>query len=341
MEKKLSKEFWIFIECFEDGMIKNIGLELIGKAIELQKMNNISITAVIFGYKIENSIRNLKLTGINKIIISDNESLKLYSTDIYSILAVSLIKKYKPDTILFGATSNGRDFAPRIACSLKTGLTADCIDIEIDHENGNVVWTRPTFGGNLIAQIVCPNSRPQIGTIRPGVFKKKSTNINNNPIIVFECFYNSKYSNRIKILKNFNYSELEKLNLEKAEIIVSGGIGVKNKEGFLLIQKLSKCLGGSVGATRAAVEAGLISRNHQIGQTGKKTNAKIYIACGISGAIQHLVGMNTSDTIIAINKDKEAPIFQIADYSIVGDLFEIIPQLIEKITSHKKLKLRD
>jgi electron transfer flavoprotein alpha subunit len=333
-----TKELWVFVECFENGDAKNIGFELIGKALELQKKNNISITAVIFGYNLKNSIEDLKNSGINKILIVEHEALKLYSTDIYSDLAVDLIKKYKPDTILFGATSNGRDLAPRISCSLKTGLTADCIDIEIDDDNKNIIWTRPTFGGNLIAQIICPNSRPQLGTIRSGVFKRNLEVINNNASLIFEKFDTSKYSNRIKIIENFKYDEIGKLNLEEAEIIVSGGLGVKNKEGFQLIEKLSKCLGASVGASRAAVDAGLISRDHQVGQTGKSTNAKIYIACGISGAIQHLVGMKTSDIIIAINSDKDAPIFQIADYAIVGNIFEIIPKLIDKINSYKELK---
>jgi electron transfer flavoprotein alpha subunit len=333
-----TKELWVFVECFENGDAKNIGFELIGKALELQKKNNISITAVIFGYNLKNSIEDLKNSGINKILIVEHEALKLYSTDIYSDLAVDLIKKYKPDTILFGATSNGRDLAPIISCSLKTGLTADCIDIEIDDDNKNIIWTRPTFGGNLIAQIICPNSRPQLGTIRSGVFKRNLEVINNNASLIFEQFDTSKYSNRIKIIENFKYDEIGKLNLEEAEIIVSGGLGVKNKEGFQLIEKLSKCLGASVGASRAAVDAGLISRDHQVGQTGKSTNAKIYIACGISGAIQHLVGMKTSDIIIAINSDKDAPIFQIADYAIVGNIFEIIPKLIDKINSYKELK---
>lgn len=337
MSTSETKEFWVFVECFENGNVKNIGLELISKAVELQKTNDISITAVILGYDLDKSIENLKHTGINKLIVVDHKLLKLYSTDIYSNLAVDLIKKYNPDTILIGATSNGRDLAPRISCSLKTGLTADCIDIEIDNENNNIIWTRPTFGGNLIAQIICPNSRPQMGTIRAGVFKKNVNNRKNNTSIIMEKFDASKYHNRIKILENFKYEDNENLNLEEAEIIVSGGLGVKNKEGFLLIEQLSKCLGGSVGASRAAVDAGLISRDHQVGQTGKNTNAKIYIACGISGAIQHLVGMKTSDTIIAINNDKDAPIFQIADYAIVGNIFEIIPKLIDKINSYKEL----
>jgi electron transfer flavoprotein alpha subunit len=337
MDKLEAKEFWIFIECFEDGNAKNIGFELIGKALKIQKTKDINITAIAFGHNLHNAVENLKNSGINKLIVVDHEALEVYSTDIYSQLAIELIKKYKPDTILFGATSNGRDLAPRISCSLKTGLTADCIDIEIDDENKNIIWTRPTFGGNLIAQIICPNSRPQLGTIRSGVFKKNSNIINNNPSIIIENFDASKYSSRINIIDNFKFEEIENLNLEEAEIIVSGGLGVKSKEGFRLIKELSDCLGGRVGATRAAVDAGFISRNHQIGQTGKTSNAKLYIACGISGAIQHLVGMKTSDIIIAINEDKEAPIFQIADYSIVGDLFEIIPKLIEKIISYKEL----
>ena len=246
-----------------------------------------------------------------------------------------MIKKHGPTTILIGATNIGRDLAPRVACRLKTGLTADCTDINIDAESGNIAWTRPAFGGNLMATILCPEHRPQMGTVRPGVFKKGEADFSRTAEVIKENIPVKKDILRTRLLKEINETANELRNIENAEIIVSGGRGLGQGENFSYIQNLADALGGSVGASRAAVDAGWIPHSHQVGQTGKIVGPKIYIACGISGAIQHRVGMSSSDIIIAINKDSSAPIFDIADYGIVGDLFEILPILTKEI---KKLR---
>lgn len=228
----------------------------------------------------------------------------------------------------------GRDLGPRLSCRLKTGLTADCTRLDVDMETGNMAWTRPAFGGNLMATILCPDCRPQLGTVRPGVFKKPAAGISRAGIIKEEYSF-PKEKIRTKILEVIQEAASELVDLEGAEIIVSGGRGVGGPDGFKLIGTLADSLGATVGASRAAVDAGWISHSHQVGQTGKTVAPKIYIACGISGAIQHLAGMSGADCIIAINKDSDAPIFGIADYGIIGNLFEVVPAMVEEIKKAK------
>ena len=236
--------------------------------------------------------------------------------------------------MLIGATNNGRDLGPRVSCRLKTGLTADCTALDIDEESGNVAWTRPAFGGNLMATILCPDHRPQIGTVRPGVFKKCGLVIGSAEIIK-EDIRITQDQIRTQVLELIKEMDSEHVDLEGAEIIVSGGRGVGGPEGFAPVRALAKALGATVGASRAAVDSGWIAHAHQVGQTGKTVGPKLYIACGISGAIQHLAGMSGSDTIVAINKDPDAPIFDVADYGIVGNLFEVLPVLTEEILRAK------
>ena len=242
-----------------------------------------------------------------------------------------MVEKYAPTTLMIGATPNGRDMGPRVSCRLKTGLTADCTSLDIDEESGNVAWTRPAFGGNLMATILCPNTRPQIGTVRPGVFKKGTCDEARTAEVVYEDFHVAESDIRVKVLEVLKDMDSEGVDLENAEIIVSGGRGVGGPEGFEPVRALAKELGATVGASRAAVDSGWISHAHQVGQTGKTVGPKLYIACGISGAIQHLAGMSGSDCIVAINKDPDAPILSVADYAIVGDLFEVLPVLTEAI----------
>jgi electron transfer flavoprotein alpha subunit len=232
--------------------------------------------------------------------------------------------------MMIGATNNGRDLGPRVSCRLNTGLTADCTALDIDEESGNVAWTRPAFGGNLMATILCPDHRPQIGTVRPGVFKKSEA-VEGKAEIIKEDIHVPADRIRTQILEVLKEMGDEKVDLEGAEIIVSGGRGVGGPDGFEPIRALAKELGATVGASRAAVDAGWIGHAHQVGQTGKTVGPKLYIACGISGAIQHLAGMSGSDCIVAINKDPDAPIFDVADYGVVGDLFEVLPILTEEI----------
>ena len=325
----MNHKIWVFIECYKNGKPKSVGLELLNKALELKDKNPIELVTIIFGYDIHKTILEIAKQDIDKIIYIDAKELQNYKTRLFTNIFCQLIDKYKPETVLIGATSTGRDLAPRMSCKLQTGLTADCTNIEM--ENDTILWTRPTFGGNLMATIICPKNRPQMGTIRPGVFKKSINKSNNNPIIIKEELPETIFLSPIEILEEFTDIETGKLELAEAKIIVAGGMGVKDKKGFELLQELSNQLGATLAASRAAVDANLISRIHQVGQTGKTVNAKIYIACGISGAIQHLVGIKTCDTIIAINNDEEAPIFSVADYKIIGDLFTIIPALIDAL----------
>ena len=237
---------------------------------------------------------------------------------------------------MIGATNVGRDMGPRLSCRLKTGLTADCTAVDYDEETGNIAWTRPTFGGNLLAVIMCPAHRPQIGTVRPGVFKKGERKPENQPEIIREAISVKPERIRTRLVEVLKEAGAGSVNLENAEIIVSGGRGIGGPKGFELLQELADLLGGEVGASRAAVGSDWIGHVHQVGQTGKTVGPKLYIACGISGAIQHVAGMSGSDTIVAINKDPDAPIFNIADYGIVGDLYTVIPALIREIKESRE-----
>ena len=237
---------------------------------------------------------------------------------------------------MIGATNVGRDMGPRLSCRLKTGLTADCTAVDYDEETGNIAWTRPTFGGNLLAVIMCPAHRPQIGTVRPGVFKKGERKPENQPEIIREAISIKPERIRTRLVEVLKEAGAGSVNLENAEIIVSGGRGIGGPKGFELLQELADLLGGEVGASRAAVDSDWIGHVHQVGQTGKTVGPKLYIACGISGAIQHVAGMSGSDTIVAINKDPDAPIFNIADYGIVGDLYTVIPALIREIKESRE-----
>jgi len=272
--------------------------------------------------------------GADKVIVVDGPEYKHYSTDAYVIALNAMVEKYGPTSMLIGATNNGRDLGPRLSCRLKTGLTADCTALDIDEESGNVAWTRPAFGGNLMATILCPDHRPQIGTVRPGVFKKSEPCAAHAEIIREDIKVPAEQI-RTQILELIKDMGDLNVDLEGAEIIVSGGRGVGGPEGFAPIKALAEVLGATVGASRAAVDSGWISHAHQVGQTGKTVAPKLYIACGISGAIQHLAGMSGSDVIVAINKDPDAPIFDVADYGVVGNLFEVLPVLTEEI---RKLK---
>ncbi len=329
MEVK-SKDLWVFIETRDDGSAKKVGLELLSPGKRLAKKQGGRLVAIVIGNNIGPAIEATNLQGADQIIAVEGEEYKDYSTDAYTFALQKLVEKYGPTSMLIGATNNGRDLGPRVAGRLKTGLTADCTELDVDDESGNVAWTRPAFGGNLMATIMCPEHRPQIGTIRPGVFKL-SEEVVGAAEIVCEDIHFPKADIRTQIIELIKEVDAEIVDLEGAQIIVSGGRGVKGSEGFEPIRELAKVLGATVGASRAAVDAGWIAHSHQVGQTGKTVGPKLYIACGISGAIQHLAGMGSSDVVIAINKDPEAPIFGMADYSIVGDLFEVLPVLTAEI----------
>lgn len=325
-----TKDLWVFVETNEDGTAKNVGIELLNPGKRMAGKQGGKLVAVVIGFHTEAAVEAANVHGADEIIVVDGPEFKHYSTDAYTIALAALVDKYGPTSMLIGATNNGRDLGPRLSCRLKTGLTADCTQLDIDEESGNVAWTRPAFGGNLMATILCPEHRPQIGTVRPGVFKK-SEPTEGRAQIVREEIHVEQSLIRTQVLEVIRDLGDEQVDLEGAEIIVAGGRGVGGPEGFTPIRELAAALGGVVGASRAAVDSGWIPHAHQVGQTGKTVGPKLYIACGISGAIQHLAGMSSADIIVAINKDPDAPIFDVADYGVVGDLFVVIPTLIEEI----------
>ena len=326
------KEILIFIELTPDFKVVNVVFELASKARELaQKLGDTKVCAVIANKNedYEEIKSSLSTYGFDKVYLIKNDCLERYSTVLYTKAVCNLINEIKPEIMLFGATRIGRDLAPRVAARLGFGLTADCTELDIN-ENGQLAATRPTFGGSLMATILS-KSQTQMATVRPNVFKAVAVE-NYSQLEIEEKIYNfDEITDLAELLEFKPFEGNGGQNIVDAEIIVAGGMGMKNKEGFELLKKLAETLGGQVGATRKAVEAGLADASVQIGQTGKTVTPKLYIACGISGAIQHLVGMNMSDKIIAINSDPNAPIFKNADYGIVGDAFDILPRLIENL----------
>jgi electron transfer flavoprotein alpha subunit len=323
------QNIWVFIETFR-GAAKSVGLELLNPGRRMADKTGQKLAAVVIGSGVEAAVAAAAEHGADQVIVVDHPAYKEYNTETYADAMYQLIQKHHPDTILFGASSMGRDFAPRVSCRVGTGLTADCTSLDIDVETGNVGWTRPAFGGNLMACIECPDHRPQMGTVRPGVFKKLEVRENAQAEILRETLREAPVPSA-KLVKRIEEVDKAVVDLENADIIVSGGRGLRAPENFALVRALAEALGGEVGSSRAAVDAGWIPYPHQVGQTGKTVSPKLYIACGISGAIQHLAGMSGSDTIVAINQDPDAPIFSVAHYGIVGDLFEILPALTAEV----------
>lgn len=333
MKKEDYKNVWVYIET-EKGKEKKVGLELLRPGRKIADALQQELIAVVIGHRVEEVSKLAICHGADKVILVNNEQYDRYCTDAIALCLEQLIDKYAPNTILIGATNNGRDIGPRVACYLKTGLTADCTSIQFNKENENVTWIRPAFGGNLMANIECPDQRPQMGTVRPGVFKKPEYNSLAIGDVIVEDIVIPKEKIRTKIRETVK-EVMKAVNLEDAEIIVSGGRGLGSAENFKYIRELAEVLNAAIGSSRAAVDEGWMPHAHQVGQTGKTVAPKVYIACGISGAIQHLAGMSGADIIIAINKDEFAPIFEVADYGIVGDLFEILPELTEEIRNYR------
>jgi len=317
-----------------DNKLANVAIELVSKARELADQLGTKVTTLILGENVQGLANEAIYYGSDKVLLFDDPIVKEYRNDSYAKVLTDAINDEKPEIVLIGATSIGRALASRVAARIRTGLTADCTGLDIDMERRILLQTRPAFGGNLMATIECPNYRPQMSTVRPKVMKKGHRDENRKGEIVRLKPGITESDIRTKIIDIIKQGENE-VNLEEAEIIVSGGRGLHKPENFSLIRELASLLGGAVGASRATVDAGWIEPFHQVGQTGKTVSPKLYIAVGISGAIQHLAGMQTSDIIVAINKDSEAPIFNVATYGIVGDLFEVVPALIKEI---KKVK---
>ena len=329
MEAK-TKDLWVFIETNEDGSPKKVGLELLNPGRMMADKQGGKLVAVVIGDNVAESVEQAGIYGADQVIVVEGPEYKLYTTDAYVKALYYLTEKYGPTTIMIGATNNGRDMGPRFSSRVGTGLTADCTSLDIDEETGNVAWTRPAFGGNLMATIICPNTRPQMSTVRPGVMQKRQREEGRQGTVTnfVPKFDTSKF--KVKLVETIK-EDKAMVDIADAKILVSGGRGVQNKEGFDKLQALADVLGGQVSSSRAMVDNGVMPHERQVGQTGKTVRPNLYMACGISGAIQHLAGMEESDFIIAINKDKFAPIFSVADLGIVGDLHKIVPMLTERL----------
>lgn len=323
------RNVWVFAEVRE-GEIQNVVIEIMGEGRKLADKLNVELCAVLAGYNVKGIAAELLRYGADKVYMAESPLLENYTTDGYTNVISHIINEFKPEIILYGATHIGRDLAPRIAARIGTGLTADCTKLEIDEETRNLKQTRPAFGGNLLATIICPDNRPQMSTIRPGVMEKAVRNEDiKGSVIEVECRLDES-DIRTELLE-IKKIKKELASLSEAKVIVAGGLGLGSREGFDMLRKLAYKLDGVVGSSRAAVDAGWIDRSHQVGQTGTTVRADVYIACGISGAVQHLAGMQNSKTIIAVNRDANAPIFDVADYCIVGDCNEIIPLLLKEL----------
>ncbi|AAK80655.1 electron transfer flavoprotein alpha subunit [Clostridium acetobutylicum] len=331
MNKADYKGVWVFAEQ-RDGELQKVSLELLGKGKEMAEKLGVELTAVLLGHNTEKMSKDLLSHGADKVLAADNELLAHFSTDGYAKVICDLVNERKPEILFIGATFIGRDLGPRIAARLSTGLTADCTSLDIDVENRDLLATRPAFGGNLIATIVCSDHRPQMATVRPGVFEKLPVNdanvsddkIEKVAIKLTASDIRTKVSKVVKLAKDI-------ADIGEAKVLVAGGRGVGSKENFEKLEELASLLGGTIAASRAAIEKEWVDKDLQVGQTGKTVRPTLYIACGISGAIQHLAGMQDSDYIIAINKDVEAPIMKVADLAIVGDVNKVVPELIAQV----------
>jgi len=324
------KGVWVIAEHYKKK-IHSVAFQLLGKGRELADALGVNLTFVILGNSFDDQLKEFSQYGMDEIIYAKSPILKDYYSDLYVKVISELIIENKPEIILIGATPTGRDFAPRVAKRLNAGLTADCTALNINLETRNLLQTRPTFGGNIMATIRTPHSRPQMATVRPGIFIAPKKGEKDASIRKINYSFDEKDSVS-KIVKVINTSKTT-VNLEDAKIIVAGGRGVGSKANFRLIEDLAMALGAELGGSRITVELNWLDPDRQIGQTGVTVSPKLYIACGISGAIQHIVGMENSEVIVAINKDPSAPIFNVAHYGIVGDINEVIPVLIKEIES--------
>lgn len=325
------KGVWVFAEQ-RQGKLQKVSLELLGKGREIANELGAELTAVLLGDKVEKLAKELVAFGADSVIVANSELLKDYTTDGYTKVICDLANERKPAVIFIGASFIGRDLGPRVAARLSTGLTADCTGLDIDSETNHLLMTRPAFGGNLMATIECADHRPQMATIRPGVFEKLAKDSNKKGNIEEVKFELEKKDIRTTVVE-VTKSIKNIIDIGEAKIIVSGGRGIGSKENFALVEGLAAVLGGVVGASRGAVDKGWVDKAYQVGQTGKTVRPTLYIACGISGAIQHLAGMQDSDYIIAINKDASAPLMKAADLALVGDINKIIPEMINQIKS--------
>jgi electron transfer flavoprotein alpha subunit len=337
IEQEVSEGFsgvWVFAEQ-RDGTLKSVSYELLSEGRKLADMLGTEVCAVCLGHNVAGA-EGLIAYGADKVYLVDNPAMANHDEDYYTGALVDLIGEHKPEIVLAGATAMGRSLIPRVASILHTGLTADCTGLDIDPQSKLLLQTRPTFGGNVMATIVCQARRPQMATVRPHVFKRSAPDEQRQGEMIKVDFDREAVTSKTKLL-SFVEDLSEKVKLDDAEIIVSGGRGLGKPDNFHIVAELAEVLGAALGSSRPPVDDGWIPYSHQVGQTGKTVCPKLYIACGVSGAVQHLAGMQTSDVIIAINEDPNAPIFEVATYGIVGDLFEVVPMLTEKLRKSRGL----
>ncbi len=328
MDKKQNKVFTYAQQV--DGHLSGVSLELLGKAGELAREINSSVMAILPGHQVNDLAQELVKYGADTVIVIDDPALATYTTEPYTQAVAAVIDRFNPEIFLIGATAIGRDLGPRVAARVHTGLTADCTKLEIDEKTGDLHMTRPAFGGNLMATIICPEHRPQMATVRPGVMVRAlADETKQGEIVAFDASLekNNRYVTVDEVIRTVK----KKIDIQNAKILVAGGRGVGAEKDFQLLEDLAQALGGEVAGSRAAVDAGWQDKDRQVGQTGKTVRPNLYFAIGISGAIQHIAGMEESDYIVAINKDADAPIFNIADAGIVGDLHKILPKLTQAV----------
>lgn len=338
-EKKIQEDLaswkgvWVFCE-FRGGVLAPVSLELLGIGRALADERGVQLSAILLGHETAETPATLIGHGADIVYIADHSSLQDFKDDSYSAIVTSLIQEHKPEIVLAGATAIGRSFIAGVATTLNTGLTADCTKLEIRQEDGALLQTRPAFGGNIMATIVCESSRPQMATVRPKVMKELPFDASRKGEVVAVIPTEEQLFSKVRVLESVVAKE-SNVNIQEADILVSGGRGLESEKGFELLKELADTMGARVSASRAVVDAGWIPYPHQVGQTGKTVAPNLYIACGISGAVQHVAGMQSAETIVAINRDKNATIFDVADFGIVGDLFEVIPKLIKKIEERR------
>jgi electron transfer flavoprotein alpha subunit len=329
MSESIKKKVWVYAEQRE-GVFLPVVYEILSEARQIADGIAGVLGAVVLGKDMQQQALSLVDYGAEEIYVCNDELFAHYQTDVYTKQLAAMIAQYTPEIVFIGATHNGRDLGPRLASRIDTGLTADCTSLAVDEDSGQLLMTRPAFGGNLMATIICPAHLPQMATIRPGVFKAdKSHSVPDYRVIEVACVADAsdRLTEIVRVVKEHTQEE----DISLANIIVSGGRGMGKSEGFALLQELADAIGGTVASSRGAVDSGWMPSSRQVGQTGKTVQPELYIACGISGAIQHLAGMSGARTIIAINKDKDAPIFKAAHYGLVGDVYQIIPELIKQL----------
>ena len=326
------KGVWVVAEHY-DGALHSVSFELLGAGRKLADKLKVELAAVLIGHQLEEGANELIGYGADRVYLAEHQALAAFNDESYAKVLTELIKEKKPEILLAGATAMGRSFIPRVAVAVETGLTADCTALDIG-DDGLLYQTRPAFGGNVMATILCPRRRPQMATVRPMVMKKSDFDKERRGVV--EAFTPSPnaVTSRIKVLERVS-QEQETARITEADVVITGGRGLQKAENFKIIEEVALLLNGAVGATRSVVDEGWVPYSHQVGQTGKTVSPKLYIACGVSGAIQHVVGMQGSEIIVAVNKDPSAPIFDIVNYGVVADLFEFLPALVKKIKERR------